>query len=79
MKILAKAGAKGEPIATPWIWQENIKSNLIKNTHPPFLINEVIKKYIDHKLSGNQNRLKNVYYLKLPYINNIFTILKINF
>ena len=25
---------------------ENIKSNLIKNAYPPFLINKVIKKYL---------------------------------
>ena len=28
---------------------ENIKSNLIKNPYPPFLIHKVIKKYLDHK------------------------------
>ena len=26
---------------------ENIKSNLIKNAYPPFLLNKVIKKYLD--------------------------------
>ena len=49
---------------------ENIKSNLIK---PPFLINKVIKKYLNHKLSSNKNQLKDtsfVYYFKLPYIGN---------
>ena len=50
---------------------ENIKFNLIKNAYPPFLINKVIKKYLDHNFSSNQNELKgtsNVYYFKLPCI-----------
>ena len=34
---------------------ENIKSNLIKNSYPPFLIGKVIKKYLDNKFSSNQN------------------------
>ena len=53
---------------------ENIKSNLIKNAYPPFLIDKVIKKYRDHKFSCNQNQLKdtsNVYYFKLPCIGNL--------
>ena len=37
---------------------ENIKSNLIKNAYPPFLINKVIKKYLHYKFSSNQNQLK---------------------
>ena len=32
---------------------ENIKSNLIKNAYLPFLINKVIKKYLNYKLSSN--------------------------
>ena len=32
---------------------ENIKSNLIKNAYPPFLIHKVIKKYLDYKFSTN--------------------------
>ena len=50
-----------------------IKSNPYKNTYPPFLINKVIKKYLDHKFSSNQNQLKDisdVCYFKLPYIGN---------
>ena len=46
---------------------ENIKSNLIKNAYPPFLIDGVIKKYLDYKFSSNQNQLKNksdVHYFK---------------
>ena len=37
---------------------ENIKSNLITNAYPPFLINKVIKKYLHYKFSSNQNYLK---------------------
>ena len=53
---------------------ENIKFNLIKNAYPPFLIDKVIKKYLDHKFSSNQNQLKDksdVHYFKLPYISNL--------
>ena len=53
---------------------ENIKSNLIKNAYLPFLINKVIKKYLDYKFSSNQNQLKDksdVHYFKLPYIGNL--------
>ena len=53
---------------------ENIKSNLIKNAYPPFLIDKVIKKYLDYKFSSNQNQLKDkseVHYFKLPYIDNL--------
>ena len=53
---------------------EHIKSNLIKNEYPPFLINKVIKKYLDYKFSCNQNQLKDksdVHYFKLPYIGNL--------
>ena len=55
---------------------ENIKSNLIKNTYPQFLIDKVIKKYLDYKFSTNQNQLKDtsdVHYFKLPYIGNLHT------
>ena len=50
---------------------ENIKSNLIRNAYPPFLIDKVIKKYLEYKFSSNQNHLKDkfeVHYYKLPYI-----------
>ena len=53
---------------------ENIKSNLIKNAYPPFLIDKVIKKSLDYKFSTNQNQLKNksdVHYFKLSYIGNL--------
>ena len=36
---------------------ENIKSNLIKNAYPPFLIDKAIKKYLYYKFSSNQNLL----------------------
>ena len=52
----------------------NIKSNLIKNAYPPFLVDKVIKKYLDYKFSSNQNQLKDksdVHYFKLPYIGNL--------
>ena len=53
---------------------ENIKSSLIKNAYPPFLINKVIKKYLDYKFSSNQYQLKDksdVHRFKLPYIHNL--------
>ena len=59
-----------------------MKSNLIKNAYPPFLIDRVIKKYFDHKFSSNQNQLEDtsyVYYFKLPYIGNLSHHIKINF
>ena len=37
---------------------ENIASNLMKNAYPSFLIDKVIKKYIDYKFSSDQNQLK---------------------
>ena len=59
---------------------ENIKSKLIKNVYPPFLINKVIKKYLDYKFSCNQNQLKDksdVHYFKLPYMGNLSHHIKI--
>ena len=53
---------------------ENIKSNLIKNTYSPFLIDKIIKSYLDYKLCTNQNQLKDtfdVHYFKIPYIGNL--------
>ena len=53
---------------------ENIKSNLNKNTYPLFLIDKVIKKYLDYKFSSNQNQLKDtsdVHYTILPCIGNL--------
>ena len=47
---------------------------LIKNACSPFLIDKVIKKYLDCKFSGNQNQLKeksDVHYFRLPYIGNL--------
>ena len=53
---------------------ENIKSSLIKNAYPPFLIDKVLKKYLDYNFSSNQNQLKDksdVHYFKLPYMGNL--------
>ena len=53
---------------------ENIKSNPIKIAYPPFLIDKVIKKYLDSKFSSNQIQLKDtpdVHYFKLPYVGNL--------
>ena len=53
---------------------ENIKSNLVKNAYLPFLIDKVIKKYLNYKFSSNQNQLKDksgVHYFKLLYIGNL--------
>ena len=58
---------------------ENIKSNLIKNAYPPFLIDKAIKKYLYYKFSSNQNQLKDtpdVHYFKLPYIGNFSHYIK---
>ena len=58
---------------------ENIKSNLIKDAYPPFLINKVIKKYLDYKFSSTQNQLKDksdIHYLRLPYISNLSHYIK---
>ena len=53
---------------------ENIKSNFIKKAFLPFLVDKVIKKYLDYKFSRNQNQLKDksdINYFKLPYIGNL--------
>ena len=58
---------------------ENIKSNLITNAYPPFLIDKVIKRYLGHKFSINKNQLKgtpDVYYFKLPYISKLSKLCK---
>ena len=52
---------------------ENIKFNLIKNACLPFLIDKVIKKYLEYKFSNNHNQLKDksdVHCFKLKYISN---------
>ena len=59
---------------------ENIKSNLIKNAYPQFLINKATKKYLDYKFSSNQNQLKDksdLHDFKLPYISNLSHHIKI--
>ena len=62
---------------------ESIKFNLIKNAYPPFLINKVIKNYLDYKFSSNQTQLKDksdVHYFVGNHISATFHIIsKINF
>ena len=61
---------------------ESIKSDLIKNAYPPFLIDKVIKKYLNYKFSRNQNQLKDtsdVYYFKLPHIGDLSRHIKNKF
>ena len=53
----------------------------MKNAYLPFLVDKVIKKYVDYKFSSNQTQLKDksdVHYFELPYIGNLSTISKIN-
>ena len=53
---------------------EDIKSNLIKNVYPSFLIDKVIKKNLDYRFFSNPNQLKDksdVHYFKLPYTSNL--------
>ena len=60
---------------------ESIRSNFIKNSYPPFLIDEVIKTYPNHKFYSNQNQLKDtsdVYYFKLAYISSLSHNIKNN-
>ena len=59
---------------------ENIKSNLIENTYPPFLIDKIIKKDFDYTFFSNQSQLRDksdVHCLKLPYIGNLSHHIKI--
>ena len=44
-----------------------------------FLIDKVIRKYLNYKISSNQNQLKDksdVHYFKLPYIGNLSHYIK---
>jgi len=48
-----------------------IKNNLIKNAYPSFLIDKIIKNYLNFKLSEQPQQSKskcNIIYFKLPYI-----------
>ena len=61
-------------------FHNDIKSNLIKNAYPPFLIDKVIEKNLDYKSFSNQNQLKDksdVRDFKLPYIGNLSHHIKI--
>ena len=58
---------------------ENTKSNLTKNAFPPSFIDKIIKKYLDHMFSSNENQLKDIsdaFYFKLPYIGNLSKLCK---
>ena len=60
----------------------NIKFNLTRNAYPPFVIDKVIKKYLNYKFSSNQNQLKDksdVHYFKLQYIGNLSHHIKNSF
>ena len=53
---------------------ENIKSNLIENAYLSFLIDKIIKKYLDYEFSSNKNQLKDksdAHYSKLSYIGDL--------
>ena len=59
---------------------KNIKSNL-ENSYPPFLIDRVIRKYLNDKFSSNQNQLKtHLTFITLNYdiLATVHIILKIN-
>ena len=67
---------------------ENIKSNLIKNAYPSFVIDKIIKRYLDQKFSSSKNQIKDtsdvkftsdVYYFKLSYIGNLLDHIKNKF
>ena len=61
---------------------ENIKSNFIKNAYPPFLIDKVIKKYLNYKVSSEQIQMKDksdVHYFRLNISATFHIISKINF
>ena len=57
---------------------ESIESNLTENAYPPFLTDKVIKKYLNHKFSSEQNT-SNVHYLNCCISPSCHTKLKINF
>ena len=61
---------------------ESIKSNLIENAYPPFLIDKAIKKYLNYMFYSNQNQLKgasDVHYFNYHISATCHTIVKINF
>ena len=55
---------------------ENVKSNLIKDAYPLFLIDKVIKKHLDYKFSKLKDK-SDVHYFKLPNIGNLSHHVKI--
>ena len=57
-----------------------ILKSIIILSYLPFLIDKVIKKYLDYNFSSNQNQLKDksdVHYFKLPYIDNLSPHIKV--
>ena len=50
---------------------ESIKSTLVKNAYPSFLIDKFIKKYLNYKFSSNQNQLKDTSDVHYLYIGNL--------
>ena len=56
-----------------------ILKSIIILSYLPFLIDKVIKKYLDYKFSSNQNQLKDtseLRYIKLLYIGNLLHHIK---
>ena len=59
------------PPLHPWAAPKKPTLNRVKNVYPPFLIDKVIKRYLDYNFCSNQTKLKDksdVHYFKLPYI-----------
>ena len=53
----------------------NIKFNLTRNAYPLFLIDKVIKKYLNYKFSSNQSQFwdtSGVHFIRLSYIGNLW-------
>ena len=52
-----------------------IKFNLTRNAYRPFLIDKVIKKYLNYKFSSNQSQFRDtsgVHFIRLSYIGNLW-------
>ena len=66
---------EGQPLCPPpfhpWAAPKKPTLNRVKNAYLPFLIDKVIKRYLDYNFCSNQTKLKDksdVHYFKLPYI-----------
>ena len=54
-----------------------MKSNLIKNSYLSFLVDKVIKKYLNYKFTDKKTKDKfDIHCLKLPYISNFSNYIK---